>query len=124
MLVLVSVYLHSHALVHRVPPLRCRSVYQQCQLGHLVHAPRQCVLRYLCRVLLGCVSRVHIMQMREVEESLTTPREAAIIIGYPSLRDRGFYLAIWQTAKAAGPIVGGAINLGLNANRDTAGSVG
>lgn len=49
--------------------------------------------------------------------------EAAIIIGYPSPTDRAFYLAIWQTAKAAGPIVGGAINLGLNANRSTAGSV-
>lgn len=49
--------------------------------------------------------------------------EAAIIIGYPSPGDRAFYLAIWQTAKASGPIVGGAINLGLNANRRTAGSV-
>jgi MFS family permease len=49
--------------------------------------------------------------------------EAAIIIGYPSPGDRAFYLAIWQTAKASGPIVGGAINLGLNANRKTAGSV-
>ncbi|KAI1416468.1 MFS general substrate transporter [Hypoxylon sp. FL1857] len=50
--------------------------------------------------------------------------EAAIIIGYPSPKDRAFYLAVWQTAKAAGPIVGGAINLGLNAQRSTAGSVG
>ncbi|CBX97573.1 hypothetical protein IAQ61_001215 [Plenodomus lingam] len=49
--------------------------------------------------------------------------EAAIIIGYPSPGDRAFYLAVWQTAKAAGPIVGGAINLGLNANRKTIGSV-
>ncbi|KAF3062302.1 UNC93-like protein 2 [Daldinia childiae] len=50
--------------------------------------------------------------------------EAAIIIGYPSPKDRAFYLAIWQSAKAAGPIVGGAINLGLNAQRSSAGSVG
>ncbi|KAH9885317.1 MFS general substrate transporter [Xylariomycetidae sp. FL2044] len=50
--------------------------------------------------------------------------EAAIIIGYPSPQDRAFYLAIWQTAKAAGPIVGGAINLGLNAQKSSAGSVG
>ncbi|KAG4434642.1 hypothetical protein IFR05_009878 [Cadophora sp. M221] len=50
--------------------------------------------------------------------------EAAVIIGYPSPHERAFYLAIWQTAKASGPIVGGAINLGLNANRSTAGSVG
>ncbi|KAH8592321.1 major facilitator superfamily domain-containing protein [Bisporella sp. PMI_857] len=49
--------------------------------------------------------------------------EAAIIIGYPSPSDRAFYLAIWQTAKAAGPIVGGATNLGLNANQKTTGSV-
>ncbi|WRT69310.1 uncharacterized protein IL334_006294 [Kwoniella shivajii] len=50
--------------------------------------------------------------------------EAAIIIGYPSPKERGFYLACWQTAKASGPIIGGAITLGLNANRETAGSVG
>lgn len=50
--------------------------------------------------------------------------EAAIIIGYPAPRDRGFYLAVWQTAKALGPIVGGAINLGLNVGRSEAGSVG
>lgn len=50
--------------------------------------------------------------------------EAAIIIGYPSPKDRAFYLAVWQTAKAAGPIVGGAINLGLNAQKSTSGSVG
>ncbi|KAI5362390.1 Putative MFS transporter superfamily [Septoria linicola] len=42
---------------------------------------------------------------------------------FPSPGDRAFYLAIWQTAKAAGPIIGGAINLGLNANRKTTGSV-
>jgi hypothetical protein len=29
--------------------------------------------------------------------------EAAIIIGYPSPGDRAFFLAIWQSAKAAGP---------------------
>lgn len=49
--------------------------------------------------------------------------EAAIIIGYPSPSDRAFYLAVWQTAKAAGPIVGGAINLSLNAQKSTSGSV-
>lgn len=49
--------------------------------------------------------------------------EAAIIIGYPSPQDRAFYLAVWQTAKAAGPIVGGAINLSLNAKKATSGSV-
>ncbi|KAJ5659965.1 hypothetical protein N7507_006416 [Penicillium longicatenatum] len=49
--------------------------------------------------------------------------EAAIIIGYPSPKDRAFYLAIWQTAKAAGPIVGGAISLGLNAKNSSQGTI-
>lgn len=49
--------------------------------------------------------------------------QAAIIIGYPSPADRAFYLAVWQTAKAAGPIIGGSINLGINSGRKTAGSV-
>lgn len=49
--------------------------------------------------------------------------EAAIIIGYPSPKDRAFYLAIWQTAKAAGPIVGGAINLSLSVGNSGAGSI-
>ncbi|PYH47030.1 uncharacterized protein BP01DRAFT_414495 [Aspergillus saccharolyticus JOP 1030-1] len=49
--------------------------------------------------------------------------EAAIIIGYPSPQDRAFYLAIWQTAKAAGPIVGGAISLGLNAQTSSKGTI-
>lgn len=49
--------------------------------------------------------------------------EAAVIIGYPSPKDRAFYLAIWQTAKAAGPIVWGAINLALNADKSSSSSV-
>lgn len=49
--------------------------------------------------------------------------EATLMIGYPHPRDRGFYLALWQTAKASGPIVGGAINLALNSQTDKAGSV-
>lgn len=28
--------------------------------------------------------------------------EGAIIMGYPSPKERGFYLAVWQTAKALG----------------------
>lgn len=49
--------------------------------------------------------------------------EAAIIIGYPSPHERAFYLAVWATAKAAGPIVGGAINLGTNVKRNFAGTI-
>ncbi|KAI0016170.1 MFS general substrate transporter [Xylariomycetidae sp. FL0641] len=49
--------------------------------------------------------------------------EATIVIGLPGTAERGFYLAVWQTAKALGPIVGGAINLGINARRKHAGAV-
>ncbi|KAH7230202.1 uncharacterized protein BKA55DRAFT_526523, partial [Fusarium redolens] len=40
--------------------------------------------------------------------------EAAIVIGCPSHSERAFYLTTWATAKVVGPIVGGAINLGLD----------
>ncbi|CAH0046681.1 unnamed protein product [Clonostachys solani] len=49
--------------------------------------------------------------------------EATLMIGYPHPQDRGFYLAVWQTAKASGPILGGAINLALNSQTNVAGSV-
>ncbi|KAH7205422.1 uncharacterized protein BKA55DRAFT_547139 [Fusarium redolens] len=49
--------------------------------------------------------------------------EAAIVIGYPSHSERAFYLTIWATAKAVGPIVGGAINLGTNVKRNFVGQV-
>ena len=49
--------------------------------------------------------------------------EAAIIIGYPSPKERAFYIAVWQTAKSSGPIVGGAISLGLNAQGSQKGTV-
>ena len=49
--------------------------------------------------------------------------EATLFIGYPRPQDRGFYLAIWSTAKTSGPILGGAINLALNAKSNKAGSV-
>lgn len=61
---------------------------------------------------------------RGEEHLLSVRSEGAIIIGYPAPKDRGFYLAVWQLAKSSGPIVGGIINLALNANRDQAGSVG
>ncbi|OQE37204.1 hypothetical protein PENCOP_c010G08004 [Penicillium coprophilum] len=49
--------------------------------------------------------------------------EAAIIIGYPSPKERAFYIAVWQTAKSSGPIIGGAISLGLNASTSQKGTV-
>ncbi|EXA31183.1 hypothetical protein FOVG_17501 [Fusarium oxysporum f. sp. pisi HDV247] len=49
--------------------------------------------------------------------------EAAIVIGYPSHSERAFYLTIWATAEAVGPIIGGAINLGTNVKRNYVGQV-
>ncbi|KAJ8612789.1 hypothetical protein MRB53_037260 [Persea americana] len=49
--------------------------------------------------------------------------QPCIIMGYPSPDQQGFYLAVWQAAKCAGPIVGGAINLALNANTSTPGGI-
>ncbi|KAH8888550.1 hypothetical protein GQ53DRAFT_808371 [Thozetella sp. PMI_491] len=49
--------------------------------------------------------------------------EAAIAIAYPEPWNRGKALGYWLTYRLGGQILGGAINLGLNANVDTAGKV-
>ncbi|KND89156.1 putative membrane protein C6F6.04c [Tolypocladium ophioglossoides CBS 100239] len=49
--------------------------------------------------------------------------EAAIAIAYPEPWNRGKALGYWLTFRVSGQILGGAINLGLNADRDEAGKV-
>ncbi|KAI6084739.1 major facilitator superfamily domain-containing protein [Hypoxylon rubiginosum] len=49
--------------------------------------------------------------------------EAAIAIAYPEPHNRGRMVAYWLTWTRIGQILGGAINLGLNADRNEAGKV-
>ena len=49
--------------------------------------------------------------------------EAAIAIAYPEPWNKGKALGYWLTYRLSGQILGGAINLGLNADRDQAGKV-
>ncbi|KAK6081419.1 duf895 domain membrane protein [Seiridium cupressi] len=49
--------------------------------------------------------------------------EAAIAIAYPEQWNRGKALGYWLTYRLAGQILGGAINLGINADRNEAGKV-
>lgn len=49
--------------------------------------------------------------------------EAAIAIVYPEPRNRGRMVAYWLSYTRLGQILGGAINLGLNADRNEVGSV-
>ncbi|KAL1855873.1 hypothetical protein VTK73DRAFT_8453 [Phialemonium thermophilum] len=49
--------------------------------------------------------------------------EAAIAIAYPEPWNRGKALGYWLTYRLSGQIIGGAINLGLNARRNEAGKV-
>ena len=49
--------------------------------------------------------------------------EAAIAIAYPEPWNRGKALGYWLTYRLSGQIIGGAINLGLNIDRDEAGKV-
>lgn len=49
--------------------------------------------------------------------------EAAIAIAYPEPKNRGRMIAYWITWTCVGRILGGAINLGLNTDRNTAGQV-
>lgn len=49
--------------------------------------------------------------------------EAAIALAYPEPYNRGRVLGYWLTYRLSGQILGGAINLGINADRDQAGKV-
>ncbi|TRM62413.1 hypothetical protein BD626DRAFT_499150 [Schizophyllum amplum] len=49
--------------------------------------------------------------------------EAAIALSYPEPERQGKFLGLWLTFKIGGQIVGGAINLGINAKNSEAGSV-
>lgn len=49
--------------------------------------------------------------------------EAAIALAYPEPENQGRFLGFWLSFRVMGQILGGAINLGLNADRNTAGSV-
>lgn len=49
--------------------------------------------------------------------------ETAIVIAYPESYNRGKVLGHWLTYRLGGQILGGAINLGLNADNNHAGKV-
>ncbi|KAL5354936.1 hypothetical protein BJX96DRAFT_161441 [Aspergillus floccosus] len=49
--------------------------------------------------------------------------ESAIALSYPEPYNQGRFLGFWLSFRVGGQIVGGAINLGVNAKRSTAGSV-
>ncbi|GES61315.1 DUF895 domain membrane protein [Aspergillus terreus] len=49
--------------------------------------------------------------------------ETAIALSYPEPYNQGRFLGFWLSFRVGGQIVGGAINLGVNAKRSTAGSV-
>ncbi len=44
-------------------------------------------------------------------------------LNYPEAHNLGKFIGYWLSYRVGGQIVGGAINLGLNANRSEAGSV-
>jgi MFS family permease len=49
--------------------------------------------------------------------------EAASALAYPEPENQGRFLGFWLSFRIMGQILGGAINLGLNVNRNKAGSV-
>ncbi|GKZ97077.1 hypothetical protein CBS147343_4891 [Aspergillus niger] len=49
--------------------------------------------------------------------------ESAIALSYPEPENQGRFLGLWLSFRVGGQILGGAINLGLNVHRNTAGSV-
>ncbi|KAL1659692.1 major facilitator superfamily domain-containing protein [Schizophyllum commune] len=49
--------------------------------------------------------------------------EAAVALSYPEPERQGKFLGLWLSFRIGGQVVGGAINLGINAKRNEAGSV-
>ncbi|KAF2088961.1 DUF895 domain membrane protein [Saccharata proteae CBS 121410] len=49
--------------------------------------------------------------------------EAAVALAYPEPRNQGRFLGLWLSFRVGGQILGGAINLGLNATRSSEGAV-
>lgn len=49
--------------------------------------------------------------------------EAAIALSYPEPENQGRFLGFWLSFRIFGQILGGAVNVGLNADRDTTGQV-
>ena len=49
--------------------------------------------------------------------------EAAIALSYPEPHNQGRFLGFWLSFRLGGQVLGGAINLGLNASRNKAGKV-
>ncbi|OQO12397.1 hypothetical protein B0A48_03039 [Cryoendolithus antarcticus] len=49
--------------------------------------------------------------------------EAAIALAYPEPENQGRFLGFWLSFRIFGQILGGAVNVGLNASRNTAGKV-
>lgn len=49
--------------------------------------------------------------------------EAAIALSYPEAHNQGRFLGFWLSFRLGGQVLGGAINLGLNANDNQAGKV-
>ncbi|KAG7530335.1 hypothetical protein FFLO_05107 [Filobasidium floriforme] len=49
--------------------------------------------------------------------------EAAVALSYPEPKNQGRHLGWWMTFRVAGPVLGGAINLGINAQNSQRGSV-
>lgn len=49
--------------------------------------------------------------------------EAAIALAYPEPHNQGRFLGFWLSFRVGGQIVGGAVNLGINIKRNTAGKV-
>ena len=49
--------------------------------------------------------------------------EGAVVVGYPEVHRRGRFVAFWVFCRNMGPVVGGAILLGVNVKTDGAGGI-
>jgi hypothetical protein len=86
----------------------------------VVRVPRCFPLRTLCRNFLDVRSLENVLPSRLYGHFLTI---VTVAIAYPEPWNKGRALGYWLSYKLIGQILGGAINLGLNADRNEAGKV-
>ena len=61
--------------------------------------------------------------VRRLHTSNHRSAEGAIALAYPEPANRGRYLSYWLSFRVLGQLIGGVINLSLNADRASAGSI-
>lgn len=105
-------------LEQRMPPAYTR-ITASARSGSCSSAPRSADLAQVSSgwYAARCLSPTILILTRKGQS------EAAIALAYPEPYNQGKFLGFWLTFRVVGQLIGGAVNLGLNATNGEAGKV-